>query len=110
MFDLGSGESHFHSQRTHTELYKSLYQLQILIWEEEDEKKILKIYLKEICPMLVNNTIIFRQGQKLRNCFFTTNPNLSIQLKPDDVLLWYFKLRIFYLTEFIGWKSQSLRH
>ena len=96
MFDLGSGESHFHSQRTHTELYKSLYQLQILIWEEEDEKKILKIYLKEICQVLVINTIIF-----------TTNSNLlfPIQLKPDGVTLLYLKLRIFYLTEFIGWKS-----
>ena len=40
-----------------------------------------------------------------RNWFFVTNSNFLIlaSLQSDDVNLWYFKLRLFDLTEFIVW-------
>ena len=34
---------------------------------------------------------------------------ITISLEPDDVNLWYFKLRLFDLTEFIGWNNHGLR-
>ena len=42
-----------------------------------------------------------------RNWVFATNSNLLIPLflPPDGVNLWYFKLRFFYLTKFIVWKT-----
>ena len=83
--------------REHIQSFTNLY-INFKFWFEKRrmKKKILEIYLKEICQVLVINTIIF-----------TTNSNLlfPIQLKPDGVTLLYLKLRIFYLTEFIGWKS-----
>jgi len=39
------------------------------------------------------------------NCVFGTNSNIliPISLQPNGIKLWYFKLRLFSLTEFIVW-------
>ena len=47
-----------------------------------------------------------------RNCVFVTNSDFLIPIffPPNGAKLWYFKLRFFYLTEFIVWNIQGLRH
>ena len=47
-----------------------------------------------------------------RNWVFVTNSNclIPISLQSDYVNLWYFKLRLFGLTEFIVWNIKDLRH
>ena len=47
-----------------------------------------------------------------RNSVFATNSNflIPISLQPDVVNLWYFKLCMFDLTEFIFWHIQGLPH
>ena len=35
---------------------------------------------------------------------------MPISLQPGGVGLWYFKLTLFDLTEFIGWNILGLRH
>ena len=43
-----------------------------------------------------------------RNWVFAANSNFLIHLQPEDENLWYFKLRLFDLTEFIVWNSKGL--
>ena len=47
-----------------------------------------------------------------RNWVFVTNSNFKIPIsfQPDSVNLWYFKLRLFCLTEFIVWNIKGLLH
>ena len=106
MFDLGFGWSHFHFQKTHTELYKSLYQVESLIWEEKDEKSFSKFLLKKfVRPLVVNNNIIFRQEQKPKKpiLYHKLKFVIPLLLKPDGVNLWYFKIKLFNLLEFTVW-------
>ena len=39
----------------------------------------------------------------LRSWVFATNLNIPVPFQPGDVNLWYFKLRLHDLTEFIAW-------
>ena len=47
-----------------------------------------------------------------RKWVFVTNSNalIPISLQSDDVNLWYFKLRLFGLTEFIFWNIKGQGH
>ena len=51
-----------------------------------------------------------RYKDKKRNWVYATNSHFStpISLQPDDVNLWYFKLRLFDLTELIVWNIKGL--
>ena len=52
------------------------------------------------------------QFVRQRNWVFTKNSNflIPISLQPDAVNRWYFKLRLFDLTEFKVWNIKGLRH
>ena len=58
------------------------------------------------------NELRITLGLKGTDWVFGTNWNflITISLQPDDVNLWYFKLTLFDLSEFIAWNIKGLRH
>ena len=52
------------------------------------------------------------KAETQRNWVFATNSyfQIPVSLQPFDLNLWYFKLRLFDLTEFIIWNIYGLRH
>ena len=68
------------------------------------KKKILplfSIFLQNIRIYLFMNTIFKDVLDLVKELIFSTNSNLPLQ--PDGVNLWYFKLRLFDVTEFSVW-------
>ena len=55
---------------------------------------------------------ILRNDLSENNWVFATNSEfiIPISLEPNVINLWYFKLILFYLTEFIVWNIYDLRH
>ena len=68
-------------------------------------------YMKMQTSPSFGGNIQFQQFRK-RKWVFVTNLNclIPISLQSDDVNLWYFKLRLFGLTEFIVWNIKGPRH
>ena len=75
------------------------------------KKRIYHLSFKGI-ESLPQTQIIQSRWHFLMNWVFATNSNLliPISLQPDVVNLWYFKLRLFDLTEFIVWNIKGLHH
>ena len=70
----------------------------------EKRKKILplfSIFLQNIRIYLFMNTIFKDVLDLVKELIFSTNSNFPLQ--PDGVNLWYFKLRLFDVTEFSVW-------
>ena len=68
------------------------------------KKKILplfSIFLQNIRIYLFMNTIFKDVLDLVKELIFSTNSNFPLQ--PDGVNLWYFKLRLFDVTEFSVW-------